>query len=264
MSTPRESNPTAGLPPRGWHYERVVAHRGGGIIAPENTLAGMRAARDHGLRAVEFDVMLASDGVPILMHDPKLGRTLPGTGNIADIPSTVLQTMDAGSWRDPNHYKGEPVPLFADVVRWLRANDMWANIEIKPYPGKEVETGEVVGRMAAELYADETRPLALPVISSFSIDALAAAQRMAPGLPRGLLLNKIPPNWAELLERLDCIALHTSHVNLTPEIAAQVKKAGYGLFCYTVNEPARGREILSWGVDSFCTDRIDLFARDFS
>ncbi len=45
--------------------------------------------------------------------------------------------------------------------------------------------------------------------------------------------------------------------------AQAVKQAGYGLFCYTVNKPARAKEIFGWGVDGFCTDRIDLIGADF-
>ncbi|MEF9996702.1 MAG: glycerophosphodiester phosphodiesterase family protein, partial [Burkholderiaceae bacterium] len=49
-----------------------------------------------------------------------------------------------------------------------------------------------------------------------------------------------------------------------PELARAVKDAGYWLFCYTVNEPDRAREILSWGVDAFCTDRIDEIGPNFA
>ena len=66
-----------------WPFPRVIAHRGGGTLAPENTLAGLRCGLAHGYRAVEFDVMLAADGVPVLMHDPAFGRTVPGIGNVA-------------------------------------------------------------------------------------------------------------------------------------------------------------------------------------
>jgi glycerophosphoryl diester phosphodiesterase len=45
-------------------------------------------------------------------------------------------------------------------------------------------------------------------------------------------------------------------------LARAIKDAGYWLFCYTVNDPARGKQLLQWGVDAFCTDRIDLVAPD--
>ena len=63
-----------------WPYPKVLAHRGGGTQAPENTIAGLACGLAHGFHAVEFDVMLAKDGVPVLMHDPELGRTVSGKG----------------------------------------------------------------------------------------------------------------------------------------------------------------------------------------
>ena len=58
-----------------WPYPRVLAHRGGGTLAPENTIAAIKVGLEHGFRAVEFDAMLAADDVPVLMHDPTLERT---------------------------------------------------------------------------------------------------------------------------------------------------------------------------------------------
>jgi glycerophosphoryl diester phosphodiesterase len=81
-----------------WPFPRIVAHRGGGTLAPENTLAGMRCAALHGFHAVEFDVMLAQDGVPVVIHDTRLGRTVAGDMDIASLPSAQLGAMDAGSW----------------------------------------------------------------------------------------------------------------------------------------------------------------------
>ena len=58
-----------------WPYPQFLAHRGGGKLAPENTLAALRCGLAHGFHAVEFDVMLSRDGVPVVMRDPYLGRT---------------------------------------------------------------------------------------------------------------------------------------------------------------------------------------------
>ena len=53
-----------------WSYPRILAHRGGGALAPENTLAAVRRGMEAGFRAIEFDVMLARDGVPVVLLDP--------------------------------------------------------------------------------------------------------------------------------------------------------------------------------------------------
>ncbi len=74
----------------------------------------------------------------------------------------------------------------------------------------------------------------------------------------------MPDDWARALDALGCMALHTNHRHLTRATARAIKDGGDWLFCYTVNEPARARELLDWGVDAFCTDRIDLIGAGFA
>ena len=249
-----------------WPYPKVVAHRGGGRLAPENTLAAMRCGLEHGFRAVEFDVMLASDGVAILMHDERLGRTVAGTGDISAYPSAALTAMDAGAWYGAQ-FAGEPVPLFADVARYCKEHGIWMNVEIKPVPGFEEQTGVVAAQVVAQVFGADIAagvPVQqLPLFSSFSFVAVQAAQRTLPQVPRAWLVDIIPADWQARLAELDAVALHTNHKNLTPELASAVKAAGYGLFCYTVNDLERAAEIRRWGVDGFCTDRIDLIPSNF-
>ncbi len=242
-----------------WTYPRFLAHRGGGKLAPENTIAALQCGRDHGFRAVEFDVMLARDGVPVVMHDPYLGRTVPGSGNVFDYDAAELVAMDAGLWFGAQ-YLGEPVPLFTQVVAFCKANAIWMNIEIKPAPRFEAETGRVVAELTRAMFGLEIArndPM-VPLLSSFSEVALAAALQAAPDLPRALLLDVVPAGWQAHAQALQVVAIHTNQKNLTPSLARQIKDAGLGLFCYTVNDPARARELLAWGVDAMCTDRLDL------
>jgi glycerophosphoryl diester phosphodiesterase len=248
-----------------WTFPKIVAHRGGGILAPENTLAAMRCGLARGFHAVEFDVMLSGDGIPVLMHDPEFGRTVRGSGKICETSARQLAALDAGAWFDAK-FAGEPVPTFEQVARFCKDNGIWMNVEIKPAPGFEPQTGRTVAELTNRLFAAEIASgnARLPLFSSFSFDAMAAAKSAAPGIPRGYLVSVIPPDWEERLRALGAIALHTNHRNLSAKQAQAVKSQGYGLFCYTVNDPARAREIFAWGVDAFCTDRIDLIGPDFS
>ncbi|MCE3607480.1 glycerophosphodiester phosphodiesterase [Massilia sp. P8910] len=249
-----------------WNYPTSLAHRGGGKLAPENTIAGLRCGLAHGFRAVEFDVMLARDGVPVVMHDPYLGRTVAGSGNVYNYAAAELVTMDAGSWFSAQ-YRGETVPLFTQFVQFCKDNRIWMNIEIKPAPGFEEETGRVVASLTRALFGLEIAqddPRQIPLLSSFSPVALAAALEAAPDLPRALLLDRMEDGWQTQARELDVVAIHTNHKHLNETLARQIKAAGYGLFCYTVNDPARAHEIFGWGVDAFCTDRIDLIGPDFA
>lgn len=249
-----------------WPYPKIVAHRGGGKLAPENTLAAIRCGLAYGFHAVEFDVMLSKDGIPIVMHDPNLGRTLAGSGAVSDLTAQELASMDAGSWFGAQ-FAGEPVPSFEQVFHFCVQNKVWMNIEIKPAAGFDEATGRFVAALTQQLCATAGIGAGSdlqPLLSSFSFDAMLAAKAAAPAIPRGFLVDVIPPDWQDRLKQLGAIALHTNQENLSRDQALAVKSAGFGLFCYTVNETARARELSSWGVDAFCTDRIDLIGPEFS
>jgi glycerophosphoryl diester phosphodiesterase len=159
------------------------------------------------------------------------------------------------------------VPLFLEWVDYCKEHKIWMNIEIKPAEGHDEATGRWVAQTARARFAAEVAsgdPAQMPLLSSFSMPALAAARDAAPDLPRACLFDKIPANWLETARELGAVAIHTNHKYLTPDQAKGVKAAGLGLFCYTVNTPERAREILSLGVDAFCTDRIDLIGPDFA
>ena len=241
-----------------WPYPRTLAHRGGGTLAPENTLAALRCGLAYGYRAVEFDVMLASDGVPVVVHDPELGRTVAGSGHVNDYTAAQLGAMEAGAWFGPQ-FAGEGVPTFDAVVASCKAQRIWMNIEIKPAPGVDVATGAAVARATRDYFAKEIAAgELLPLLSSFSIAALEAARQAAPELARGWLVEAIPADWERTAKELGVVAIHCNHQQLTHALALAVKEAGYGLFCYTVNTPERVSELLAWGVDGLCTDRIDI------
>ncbi|MGE5161126.1 MAG: glycerophosphodiester phosphodiesterase [Betaproteobacteria bacterium] len=258
--------------PRPWPYARVLAHRGGGTLAPENTIGAIRVGIAHGYRAIEFDAMLPRDDVPILMHDPELGRTVAGGGAVTAHTAAELVRLDAGRWHSPR-FRGEPVPTLEEALAFCRREGVWCNVEIKPAPGREAATGRVVALTVAAAWADRVRSggarqanvdPSVPLLSSFSTDALEAARAAVPDLPRGWLVDRVPSGWQARFEALGCVAVHTNHRHLTRARAAEIKAGGAWLFCYTVNDPERARELLAWGVDAFCTDRIDLIGADFA
>ena len=257
---------------RPWPWPRVLAHRGGGALAPENTLAAVRLGYELGFRAIEIDARLTADEVPLVFHDRTLERTTDGHGAVAETTAAEIARLDAGLWFGPA-YGGERVPTLAAAAAHCRAHGIWMNLEIKRAPGNIGRVGEVVARVAAQAYADLLRPggdradravAEAPLLSSFGREALLAARAAAPDLPRGWLVDAVPDEWQAEMERLGCVSLHADHELLTPELARAVKDAGYWLFCYTVDDPARAREIFGWGVDALCTDRIDLIGAGFA
>jgi glycerophosphoryl diester phosphodiesterase len=177
-----------------WPYPRLVAHRCGGTLAPENTLAGFDACLHYGYRMVEFDAKLSADNQPFLLHDDTLDRTTNGHGAAAQQDWQALAQLDAGSWRGAA-FAGERLPTLADAAARCAQDGIAANIEIKPCAGRDALTGTLVARAAFELWQSQMPPL----LSSFSQEALAAAQEAAPALPRGMLFDAVPHDWLRIV-----------------------------------------------------------------
>jgi glycerophosphoryl diester phosphodiesterase len=241
-----------------WPYPRKCAHRGAGKRAPENTLAAFRHGFAHGYRMIECDAKLSADGVAFLLHDATLERTTNGHGRADALTWRELSRLDAGGWHSPA-YAGEPLPTLAAVARWCIANGVALNIEIKPTPGRERETGAAVALDARSLWRDATVP---PLLSSFSTDALDAARAAVPELPRAWLCEDVPPDWTTPAQRLGVVALDVRHDALTEAVVSQVRAAGLRLATWTVNDPVRVAELLRWHVDTVITDEVERIAPD--
>ncbi len=235
-----------------WPYPRILAHRGGGTLAPENTLAAIRFGASLGFKGVEFDVMLAGDGTLVLIHDETLDRTTDGSGEVSRLSYAQLSRVEAGAWKGKK-WQGERIPRFEDAARLCRELGLSANVEIKPAKGFERRTGEAVALAARELWRGAAEP---PLLSSFSTVALAAARTAAPELPRGLLLGRVPPHWHELMQDCECVALHCNYRALNKRLAEQVHAAGYAIVTWTVNERRSVRRVLGLGADSVVTDAL--------
>jgi glycerophosphoryl diester phosphodiesterase len=259
-----------------WPYPRWVAHRGAGKLAPENTLAAFRLGASHGYRMFECDVKLSADGVPFLLHDASLTRTTnashqalapldPAQVIIKDVtPEAIagnhdwntLSHLDAGSWHS-RMYAGETIPTLDAIARYCIRNGYFLNIEIKPTPGTERHTGEVVAQHAARLWANQAVP---PLLTSFDTEALEGALASEPDLPRGLLLDELWSGWLETALRLGCQAIVCNHMLWDASTVTQAKAAGMRTLSYTVNDEPSAQRLIDLHTDGIITDRVDLFS----
>lgn len=239
-------------PAPAWGIPRVIAHRCGGALAPENTLAGLPIAAALGYRAVEFDVMLSADSMPWVIHDETLERTTNGRGNVCGTSDATLRTLDAGA-NLHRAFAGEPLPTFEAVARACQTLGLLANVEIKPAQGFEHVTGEVVARWILELWGDAP----LPLVSSFSEEALFAARRVAPQLPLGYLCVCPPNDWQRRMDAVAAYSLHCAARKLDDSVLATARAAGIPVLCYTVNDRREAELLLARGVTAVFSDRID-------
>jgi glycerophosphoryl diester phosphodiesterase len=243
-------------PKTAWPYPLWFAHRGAGKLAPENTLAAFRLGAAHGYRAFECDVKLSADGVPFLLHDATLPRTTSGAGPAGGRSWAELSHLDAGAWHS-RAYAGEPLPTLAAIAAFCRANGYELDLEIKPSPGREAETGRVVALEVARLWAGAA---VMPLLSSFRPDALQAARTAVDALPRALLLDSLRAGWFDEARALECAAVVTAYPLMDAAVISQLHGASMRAMVYTVNDPAEVQRIVALGIDGIVTDAVDRFS----
>lgn len=239
---------------------RIIAHRCGGVLAPENSASGLYAAARAGFRAVEFDVMLSADGTPWLIHDETLDRTTDGSGRVADSSDAVLARLSCSrGWLDTRVH--EPLVKLQDALSVLAELGLWANIEIKPATGFECETGEVVARTVVDFLARSQKTfnagMGMPLLSSFSSIALEASAKAAPHLSRALLVEEVPTDWQSKMAASGAVAMHCAYDS--GGAISDVIAAGVPVRCYTVNDPVIAVQLFERGVVAVFSDALPLF-----
>jgi glycerophosphoryl diester phosphodiesterase len=149
----------------------IVAHRGNAAEYPENTLPALQSALDLGAAYVEFDVQLARDGVPVVIHDADLKRTAGEERGVSDLDGAELAALSVHEpQRFGTRFAGTRIPLLAQVVELLRARD-----DVTPFI--EIKRASIT-RHGLERTVDAIQQTAAPlreraVMISFSADAVA-------------------------------------------------------------------------------------------
>lgn len=237
----------------------VIAHRGASLIAPENTLTAFRLAEELRADAIEFDVKLSRDRIPVVHHDMTLDRTTEGKGRVKDHTLSDIKKLDAG-YKFNQRFQGERIPTLEETLEEF-SEKMLLNIELTNYNDPFDSLPEQVARCL-----DGIGTLGRILISSFNPFALRTSRRLMPGLRVALLLA---PGTPRLMQRL--LRLITPHDDLHPHYGMVTTALINGVHhkdgrvnVWTVNEYDQMRELLGVGIDGIITDDVvtALCARD--
>lgn len=226
----------------------VVAHRGYAAVAPENTLPAFAAAVAAGADWIEFDVRTTADGVPVVVHDRVLGRTVPGSGPVAEIRFDALRSLDAGSWFSPA-YAGHRVPALGEVLDLLAPTGCNILLEVKP-PATNDQVKALIAEVAARGLTDRT------VVQSFHDPILHAATEILPGLRRGILRDGLDQDPVATARELGAVLYNPSLDDLRayPRVVPQLQAVGVRLMPWTVNDAAGWSDAVELGLDGIITD----------
>lgn len=239
----------------------VIAHRGGALEAPENTLAAVRHADASHADWVEVDLHLSLDGVPVVIHDPTVDRTTNGSGRVDALPAATLSSYSAGSPRlapdvlarvraenvlppdFADRYASERLPTLADLLTIPRVRYM---LELKspatPAARERLVTA-VLDIVARHRATDRV------AVASFDPTLLDHARRLAPAIPRIGLVDH-PTQFPPMLA-LDLAVLATWHGLARDALALERRPA---VWVWTVYSDSRARDLEALGVDGLITD----------
>jgi glycerophosphoryl diester phosphodiesterase len=235
----------------------VIGHRGNRAHAPENTLESLAQAAALGADALEFDVHLSRDGVPVLLHDPTLDRTTDASGPVRDRTVAELAKVDAGArftadagrtfpWRG----RGIHVPTLEEAL--VAHPSIPLVIEMKTVEVAEPALA-VIRRLGAE---------ARVVVGSFLDAALAPFQRAgiatcgATEALKGLYLPALLGRWPRALPfQALCIPTRWKWLPIpVGRFASLMRDRGHAVHVWTVNSAAEARALWAKGVSGIITD----------
>jgi len=228
----RLTDPTARL---------VIAHRGASAEQPENTMAAFRRAVELGADAIELDVRLSRDGVPMVVHDATLDRTTSATGPVSARTADELARLRVGNTTG--------VPRLEEVLREVAVPVL---LEVKE-PGAQEAVAGVLLRLEA---ADRV------VVASAHDDALDAF-RQAPFLV-GASARDILRLWLAPLRglpQLRCVAYsvpwrHRGVLTVpTRRFVANARALGAAVHVWTVDDVGLARSLWTRGVNGIVTNQ---------
>ena len=228
---------------------RMVAHRGVSGLEKENTHSAFIAAGNRSYFGVETDVHITADGKVIVIHDDKTTRV---TGVEMVVEQTDFATLRSLPLLDIDGNPGRVdlrMPTLPEYVRICRRYGKVCVLELKNEMNEE-QIAEVVRQVGEEGYLDQT------IFISFCFENLVRLRKILPGQKVQFLTKEIDDALlGRLLEhRFD---LDIYYPSLTKEWIDRLHENGIEVNCWTVNDPAAGEQLVSWGVDYITSNILE-------
>ncbi len=232
--------------------------------APENTLIALTQARDLGVDAIEFDVHLSRDGVPVVLHDPTLDRTTDASGPVRARTAAELARVDAGARFTPDG--GRTFPFRGRGIYVPTLEEALAALPGLPII-LELKTVEVA-RPALDVLT-RLGALGRVLVGSFLDAALIPFQQLGSPVSPGVrtlvgqyagALLRVPPS--RVAYQALCIPRYYNGLPLPVEgFAAQMRHHGGPTHVWTVNDVAIATRLWRAGVTGIISDDPGLMLR---
>lgn len=243
----------------------LIAHRGGGGLAPENTMVAFRQAVDvWAADMLELDVRATKDGHCVVIHDEMVDRTTNGTGAVRDMTLAELQSLDAGHnfSRDrkthPFRDSGVRVPTIDEVLESLP--DTPITVEVKTGEAQAplfaaIARLDATQRVVAAGMYDRDRTM----FGSYGGPISASTEQVRDFYRFHKL--KLARFWSINADVAQIPEFHGSHRIVTQKFVKALHTRGVKVHVWTVNVESDMQRLLDWDVDGLVTDRPDTASR---
>jgi glycerophosphoryl diester phosphodiesterase len=225
----------------------VIAHRGASSYAPENTFAAFDLALQMGVRHIELDVQLTSDGHIVVIHDDTVDRTTNGSGLVTNHTLAALRGLDAGSWFGAK-FAGECVPLFDEVLVRYKGR-IHIHTEIKGH-------SPYLSRRTADLIRKNNMEEQV-TITSFQKLRLEEIRAYAPELPAGWLVFKVNEAIIEQARVMGLTQLCPRADIMTPELVGRLHAEVFVVRAWGVSTEELMRQVVKAGADGMTVNFPD-------
>lgn len=230
-----------------------MAHRGWSGRAPENTMAAIKLAlAEPGIQAIEVDVQLSKDGIPVLIHDFTLDRTTNGSGLVKDHTFDQLREWSAGSWF-AEEFSNEQIPALEELFQAASQHTCRLNVELKTagnlYPLLAEKVVELV----------EAYELASQVcLTSFDHEIIKRVKELQPSIKTGLIITGKPVLLREQLAKTGATILSMAYPYLTKDFVQMMLEEGFEIFAWTIDDENEIERISEWHPNIYiCTNHPD-------
>lgn len=226
----------------------VTAHRGFSLNYPENTMIAFQKAQEYGADWIELDIQQTKDGILVVSHDTNVSRTTGVNKSISNMTYEEIKKLDAGSFFK-KEFQNEKIPLFEDVLKWAKSNNLKLNIELKP-TGKEKNFAPQVVDLLKQYQLENNC-----VLASQTYSVLENVKKYDPNIKTVYVMSLAVGNILTF-DKADYYSIEASSV--TQSLVKNIHKSGKEIYVWTLNNEETIQKMIDYQVDNIITDNIPL------
>lgn len=230
----------------------IVGHRGAAGRFPENTLASIQEAVSLGLDWVEVDIQPTLDNHLVVCHDHTIDRCSNGKGRLDELTLNELKTYDFGSWFDSS-FKDERILTLPELLTIAKSHNLSLNLEIKIDRHDPSKVCDLVQEAIEQHDVSHDKV----IFSSFNHEVIRQLRARMPKARLGVLSERLKPADKALLSEVSAFSCNLNYKTVTNSQISHLKKDGYQVWCYTVNNPNSIKFIS--GLDAIFSDFPERF-----